>query len=852
MDKNTESLIRKLENQKFKGIKVFVDEIEKASNKQDFVNELYRNLSENGINKLDKVIQSYNNQHKEAPIHTHNEFMKEYEDSIIQAVSLLEEYGEKFETESKEMDDFIKFQFEEAMFNVKKQDVQDVIDEISNRIIQDIDKESNTLKEQAEKLKAQETQFNTFSRLSKQYGETNHIRIRVSDINKACKMADKFMEHINAEYKETSPDKAKEEKIKRLNDFKYTLLREEKSMKPDDFQALINALDKKLDFEGRKTLDSAIRYHNKGNPMRRYETRRITLSEKEKDASWQKFETDTLFSRKLREFRERLHEIHKNRYRPEDKYDRGIINGAMRAIANANILIAEVADFIRKNIEYRTKSNTTNEKEHPLNPNEQKSEFDSVKPFYDLIKDAYKEKGSNIVALLNDNKLDFKQAEDMFINDVAYISTQSPEKQQELFVEYTNGLRDILKDNVNIATKNQIMQMIANMESGLYDSKINEKIEKGFDWSDIKFSSAHSNEQDLDNSSSNYKRDDVIYAYSKEQQDAQKEVEIIKAMHEIGTNIASKEYIDGDSAMKAFVDKISFFSHLHQDISKEKINMYTQIAVAVVLSHNLSEQEYGRDLKNFMYQYSSKTFNAMDDKSIALKLLDGASKIDYYQTISSNKHHNNLLREDLHNMLETKLCELNSPSERQKFISSIADNVKSDRKQYILTCESRKFALKAISDKQMPNTKKVNKKIQALATRYTQMARKENYNLIPSYAFVGTCDKIPEKLGGAQVVYDTLKNMLKDNQKAFDYMQKDADMYNSMNKEIGLKEISFDNKEIIQNELQDIEKETKENVDNNIFIEPEENLSCSEINEFMSVDIPAENVEYDEYDDFEM
>lgn len=833
MDKNTENLIRKLENKKFKGVKIFVKEIEKASNKQDFVNELYRNLSENGINKLDRVIQSYNNQHKEELLHTHNEVMKDYEEAIIQAVSLLKEYGDKYEVESKEMDDFIKFQFTEAMFNVKKQDIQDVIDEISNRIIQDTDKETNTLEEQEEKLKAQEKIFDIFSRLAKQYGELNHIRIRVSNLQKANEKADKLMSILDADYKNVSPEKVKEEKFKYLNDFKYSLIREEKTMKPDDFQAVINALDKKLDFDGRKTLDSTIRYHNKGNPMRRYETRRITLSEKEKDASWQKFETDTLFSRKLREFRERLHEIHKNRYRPEDKYDRGIINGAMRAMANANILIAEIADFIRNNIEYRTKNNTSNEnkkqneQEVKINPNENQN-FDNMSPFYDLIKNTYKEKGSNIVSLLNDGKMDFKQAEDIFINDIAYIKSQTLEKQEELFKEYTNGLRDILKDNVNLNTKNQIMQMIANMETGIYDSRICEKIEKGFDWNDINIKSTK-NKPNENTKSNEFNNNDgnIIYTYSKENQEARSESECVRKMHNIGKEIISNEYIDGDHAMNDFINKISAFAHDNQDISNDKLNEYTQIAVAVVLSHDLSDMNYGSELKNFMHQYSSDKFNAMDDKSVIHKLLDGASKIDYAQTISAETNKDNPLKDDLHELMTSKLYDIKSASERQKFITSIADHIKSDRKQYLFTCEARTFALKAVSPKQMCNKSKINKKIQALASRYTQMAKKENQNLITNYAFIGLCDKIPDKFGGAQAVYDTLKETLKDNQKALEYMQKDADIYNSMNKEIRLKEIDFEHQE-------NIEEQRLNHDENTIVVTQEKN---------MSVEIPAENVE---------
>lgn len=87
----------------------------------------------------------------------------------------------------------------------------------------------------------------------------------------------------------------------------------------------------------------------------------------------------------------------------------------------------------------------------------------------------------------------------------------------------------------------------------------------------------------------------------------------------------------------------------------------------------------------------------------------------------------------------------------------------------------------------------------------------------------------------AQAIYDTLKETLKDNQKALEYMQKDADIYNSMNKEIGLKEIDFEYQK-------NIEEQRLNHDENTIVVTQEKN---------MSVEIPAENVEFDGYEDFD-
>ena len=83
----------------------------------------------------------------------------------------------------------------------------------------------------------------------------------------------------------------------------------ERLSKPEDFQATINILDRTLSREGRKTLDAAIKSNNKQN-INKYETRRIKLSEAEKDSSWQKISAESIKARRLRDFRIELDNLY--------------------------------------------------------------------------------------------------------------------------------------------------------------------------------------------------------------------------------------------------------------------------------------------------------------------------------------------------------------------------------------------------------------------------------------------------------------------------------------------------------------------------------------------------------------
>lgn len=90
-----------------------------------------------------------------------------------------------------------------------------------------------------------------------------------------------------------SEQEQKIEKIKMANNFKFEFREMQRKMAPEDFQSVIKKLDKSLSWEERKVLDSAVKLNNRENDNK-YETRRIKLSESEKDKSWQKIEAESV------------------------------------------------------------------------------------------------------------------------------------------------------------------------------------------------------------------------------------------------------------------------------------------------------------------------------------------------------------------------------------------------------------------------------------------------------------------------------------------------------------------------------------------------------------------------------
>lgn len=709
-----------LENPNYKGIKPFIAEIEKHNeDKQKYVDDLYRSISDIGAQRLDKVIGAYNKKHKDEQLKTHSQVMKEYEKNITEAAELFKQ------AEPDEL------KFAHLMDSVKKEDLQDVIDEISKS---------------SEDVQG----LNNLSRLAKTYGEKVGARIRVSDFKEAELQAESLLSILSGE-----DEQAFRKGILEIRDLMSS---------PDDYQAMINILDKKLDYRGRKTLDDAIISNNKYNKQNyKFETNRIKLKESEKASSWQRFSNENPIEQSYTSFKKYLDELKKSRCRPEDKYDKGFINNTLRHLINIQNYIAKLADFISNKLD-----NLLKEQEKP----ESKPD-----PFYDIMKDAYKEKGAAVMTMLNASK----SAEDLFAMDIAYIKSQNLDKQKELLQEYTNGINEVMKQpDISFEAKTAMTQLIADYEFGKLDAKIEGYQKNGFDWRGVY---------------SDIKKDDIKAEVEKSE--IVKKSECVKEMNAIGNDIA--DFKNADEIMKAFVDNISRFAHKHKDLSKEEIHKYITIGVSSLLSHDLPECE--KELKNNLSQYDDKHFRAKSDKSRIYTLLDAANVVDlaYTNQINNGKsvEYDTSILESLHRTVENAISDLN-PAQRQDFIESIANTLNNDRKQYFLAIEAKKFSLRAEAPKKIENEHKIDEKVVTLADKYEKFSKTGNKNLIPDKSLIAFCDNTPESLGGAQIVIDKLKEKLKDSPEALKIVEADVATLNELNKKYGLLEIR-DGVEIEQN-----------------------------------------------------
>lgn len=782
MDKNLEQLIRRLDNSNYKGVKTFVDELEKINSeeRQDFVNSLYRNLSEHGIQKLDKVVDLYNKSHEDA-LSTHSQVMDRYNPAINGVVSLIDEYSNIFEHKNQMTDDFIREQFKEYFTNIEAHDIQDVVDEISRNI-------------------ADEDKLNTFSIIAKQYGEEHSMRIRVSNMIQAEKEADEIAQKFQEDLKmadETSKDSV-------IHKFQYSILEKAQAAKdPDSLQATLNLLDKKLDFDGRKALDSAIRLHNKRfENENKFETRRVTISENAKDKSWQKLEADTLFSRKLHEFRERLNNIKKEKEKPHDKYDSGILNASMRAMINLQKLIKETLDFIRKSVEYK------------MNLNE-KMEKRDTSPFYDVIKDAYKEKGKTIISALNDKEINKEDAEKIFIADMSYIASYGQIKKEELSKIYAESIAEALKDkNISAETKNTMLGILFKYENGEFDKQIKDNVKNGFEWGDSEFFNQGKHEEEAKNKNHG---DELQKRAKKEKnkEDAAKAPQVLserqqsiirlgdcaKEAREIGISIAAKEFANADEAMEAFIHDISAFSYQHQELSKNDIELYTKIAaVSVMQNTDPIHKKFYKELSCNLSQFNDKDFKVTSSKSQICILLTAAAKIDLANSIKGAECQDNVFLKDIDATVQKALDSIEKKEQQQNFISGIADQIQSERIQYLLSVSSRKFGLKP----QIHDNKRADyviaKQIDSLADKYIKQSKRYNKNISTTRDFIALCDRIPESMGAGQKLYDDLQARLTENPDAMKILESDKDTYNQLNIEHGFG-IVINRKELLKHSI---------------------------------------------------
>lgn len=524
---NEIDLVKKMDNERYRGVKSIAKEFSDyvdntfidASVRQVTVDEMYKNLSNFGAEKFDKIISIYNKEHPDQPLKSQAEIKKSYQPSVDKSIALFTGQGEQYGQQNRIMDNFMRSQFANIMSSVGDVHKQDIVDEISRAL-------NAKIKEQGFETDRDIKIREAFVDVTKHYSEDNNFRLRISNFDKAEKQAESLSKILEVNTDGLSKEKAAMIKEQAQNKFKYSVMEQARKTKGDDFQATIDILDRSLDFEGRKTLDKAVQLNNKSSNINKFETRRIQLSEHEKDKSWQKFDAQTMFSKKLKNFKEEWRDIKANKEIPNDKCDSKGLNKLIIGYINIQAYISKVCDFMADMIDYYSGSkykdqkeeakkseskaenqagkdagsakdeNNTKDADHGESHDEsktadtgskqQESGKPDMSPFYGVVKEAYKENGKNLAVMMDIGRLNKDTAEELFVKSVSYIQTQDKLKQDELYEAFASGLQDAIADpNISFETKQVLTGFVINYEFDNYKDKIQENIEKGCRWDDI-------------------------------------------------------------------------------------------------------------------------------------------------------------------------------------------------------------------------------------------------------------------------------------------------------------------------------------------------------------------------------
>lgn len=427
----------------------FLNRLSSSKDKQSDINLLYQQLSIKGTKNLNKLIYDYNKQHTDAKVKTYTQVISDYKDKIEAASNMLLKSGHRYGKEDFETDRELRREFYNIMDSVRPECMQDIINEINKYI-------DNAITSQNFSLEKDVLCVNAFKSIVHDFGDKNLLRLYISNIN----VVDDEVKKLQNIYKN----------VEDIKEFKDAMIKSCQTIEPADFQAVINRLDRELDYKGSKAVDSVVQSIN-NHSENKFETRRVLLTEKEKDSSWQKFEHESILSKKLRELNERLQEIKRNREHPNDKYDRNFISSTMRVLTNLQNIIAEAADFIRTHIvEYYASLN-------------KEQEVLKKEPFYEVMVEAYKEKGKAIVDGINSGELTKEEAQNLFVMDISYIKTQNLDRQTELFNAYAQNITMSLREKeIKASTKNIMYTLIANYEQSKFDKEIEYNIKNGCHW----------------------------------------------------------------------------------------------------------------------------------------------------------------------------------------------------------------------------------------------------------------------------------------------------------------------------------------------------------------------------------
>ena len=813
-----ERLAHKLEDNKNNKIDALKNELserlkelslKEPEEQQAYINNLYRGLSQAGTDKLNKVLDLYNLYNKEADcaLKTHDEVMDGYQQTIHETVALLNKYGTEF-GKTKETDDFIKSQFAELMSDVKKSDLQDVIDSIGR----EMEKETKKQGFESDIDKAKKMVLNN---IVKEYGTDNNVRLFVSNPIKAETIAEdlmKILQNGDKRAKGLSDEEQAQTKAQTITDFKFAILETEKVSNPADFQAAINILDKQLDFEGRKALDSAIKHNNKTN-QNKYETHRIKLTEKEKDSSWQKFEDNSRMNRRLKEMQDSLKEWKKNLERPKDKYDTGFINFALRTLTNLENLITEAVTFIADSIAYHTPSNTADKdkKEEEKQPEHDASES----PFYGIMKEAYKTKGITQACLMTSGILTKEEAENIFVMDVSYIRAQGKETQKELFDNYVQGLTQAMgasEDKVSEEVKVQLQSFIAKYEAGQYEADIEKNIKDGCSWDKVyKFEEWNKRAEQAGKTFNTEVKSKEVKREEKEVPDKPESSGFrnyadgcYKIAMDVVRKTINKEYPNADAAVKDMHDRIESFK-AESNMRDNQVVRYSRLTN--ILADELAARNGTKEARDIMSKISEgcEKTTGVDRAMDLLKASMQESKGE--------------IRQVFHEYLENTLGKMSTEKEKQEFITKMAEKIPLSydkgsfgyKQQFILANEAREFGLRAEGKKGLSNNNDVRRVAGYVADLYKKQANGEKG--ISAYkAYVALCERC-STTEEKDLVKNTVREKLSRETYALTAMTKDIIRYEKEYVQ-DLNKVKKDNTRNDAGELGAFGKKAKEDMEN--------------------------------------
>lgn len=120
---NEIDLVKKMDNERYKGVKSIAKEFSDyvdntfidASVRQVTVDEMYKNLSNFGAEKFDKIIDMYNKEHPDQPLKSHAEIKKSYQPAVDKSIALFTGQGEQYGQQNRIMDNFMRSQFANIM-----------------------------------------------------------------------------------------------------------------------------------------------------------------------------------------------------------------------------------------------------------------------------------------------------------------------------------------------------------------------------------------------------------------------------------------------------------------------------------------------------------------------------------------------------------------------------------------------------------------------------------------------------------------------------------------------------------------------------------------------------------------